>query len=153
MITNSVNKLILLWSIPIGLIINLIEKYIFDDWQFLISLSVLVCLDTVLGFIKHLKFKTLSSSGFSKLFIKFIIYAAVLILTHVLKNYTVSGTVNILFSWIDGTMYSAIVIREAISILENAGAISPGLFPNWALEKLKQFDEKGFFKKPENTNI
>lgn len=140
------NKYIILLSLPMSLLIRLFEKYIFNDWHFFIFLSVLVALDTLLGLIKHWKLNTLSSKGFGDFFTKFINYVAVLVVTHVLKNFEIGGSSNIIFSWVDDAIYSALVLREAISILENAGAISPGLLPNWILKKLKQFNEDGSFK-------
>lgn len=139
------NKYIILLSLPASIVVKLFEKYIFDDWHFFIFLTVLVGLDTILGIVKHWKLNTLSSKGFAALFSKFLIYGAVLILTHVLKNFEIGGAANIIFSWVDDAIYSAIVIREAISILENAGAISPGILPSWILKKFKQFDENGSF--------
>jgi phage-related holin len=136
-------KLMLMLSIPLSFITQLFETYVFDDWQFFASLSVLVALDTLTGIVVHFRKKDLSSSAFARLFTKVLIYACVLILTHSLKQFTVDGQTNVVFSWIDSVMYSAIMAREAISILENIGEIQPGIVPKWILVRLKKFDETG----------
>ena len=47
------------------------------------------------------------------------------------------------FGWFDDLAYSAIVVREAISIIENIGAINNNLLPPWILKRLRQFDSTG----------
>lgn len=123
--------------------VGLFNKYFFADWQFLGWLGVLIGIDTVLSFTIHFKSRTLSSNGFSKLFVKLIIYSCFLILTHVITNFKVGGAANDIFSWFDSMAYSAIIIREAISILEKMAVLSPGLIPDWILSKLKGFDKTG----------
>lgn len=124
-------------------VMKFVEKYVFNDWQFLVFLVVVVGVDTVLGFWKNWRYHTLSSAGFSKLFTKILIYGSVLVLTHVLTRFTIGGEANTIFSWFDTVMYSAIMVREAISIVEKVGAISPGILPRWILKRLQAFDNSG----------
>jgi hypothetical protein len=135
-------------------VVEFVNEYIFSDWQFGIFLSIAVILDTVLGFIKHYKRGDISSVGFAKLFNKIITYGAVLIITHLLVNFKIGGERNIIFSWFSQVAYSAIMVREAISIIENLGYIKQDLLPPWILRRLKQFDESGNIKdlNPENNN-
>ena len=134
--------LILLASV-LGFLKLIVEKYLFNDWQFLSALFVLVLPDTFLGIWKNLKNKSLSSRDFAGFFEKIGLYASFLILTHVLLTFTVSGKEIGVFAWIDNVFYSAIMVREAISILENIGAIKPDLVPAWILAYLKKFDASG----------
>lgn len=136
-------KIYLFLTVTGSFILHLFEKYLFSDWQFLVFLMVLIGIDTATGFWKHWKLNSVSSKGFAAFFQKVIVYAVFLILTHGLKNFTVAGAVNGLFSWVDNLFYAAIMVREAISIIENLGVIRPGLLPNWILAKLKSFDETG----------
>lgn len=122
--------------------VNFFEKYIFHDWQFLAFLIILVTLDTLLGIWKHFKNHSVSSEGFAKFFTKIIIYFAVLIMTHVLKHYRINGNEVLLLSWIDNLIYSALVIREAISILENIALINSTLVPGWIMERLKKLENQ-----------
>lgn len=127
----------------LGFLKLVVEKYLFNDWQFLGALFVLIVLDTLLGIWKNLKTKSLSSRGFAGFFEKMALYASFLIVTHVLITFTVEGQSIVVFAWIDNVFYSAIMVREAISILENIGAIKPDLIPSWILAYLKKFDASG----------
>ncbi len=131
-------------------ITNFINKYIFSDWEFLKFLFVICSVDTMLGFFKAMKHKEVSSKGFGMIFKKIIVYSSALVVTHVLMNFTINNKGQILFGWIDSMIFSAIVVREAISIFENIAAIDDTLIPNSILKYLKQFDSKtGKFKKEE----
>lgn len=137
------NKKIILMSVSLSFLVKLFEKYIFSDYEFLIFLIVIVSIDTVIGFLKAFHLHNVSSKGFSLIFTKFIVYTSLLILTHTLKHYTVAGEPNHIFGWIDNFIYSAIILREAISILENIAAIYPNLLPKSLLKRLKDFDQDG----------
>lgn len=137
------NLKLLYVAIPLSLIKALFEKYIFSDWEFLFFLTVVIGIDTFFGLWKYWKLNLLSSSGFSRFFTKCIIYFAVLILTHLMTNFTVNGKANEIFGWVDSLMYSMIIVREAISIIENITAINPSILPAWILRRLKQFDDSG----------
>ena len=143
--------LILLASV-LGFLKLIVEKYLFNDWQFLSALFVLILLDTLLGIWKNLKTKSLSSRGFAGFFEKRGLYASFLIVTHVLITFTVDGKAVGVFAWIDNVFYSAIMVREAISILENIGAIKPDLIPAWILAYLKKFDASGKLSDLQNPN-
>lgn len=134
---------LILLSTFLGVLKAITEKYLFSDWQFLIALFVLILLDTILGIWKNLKTKSLSSRGFAGFFEKMGLYASFLIVTHVLITFTINGKPISVFGWIDSVFYSAIMVREAISILENIGAIKPDLIPAWILAYLKKFDASG----------
>jgi toxin secretion/phage lysis holin len=138
-------KLATICTLGASFLVHILEKYVFSDVDFLISLGIVIAMDTVLGFWKHWKSKTVSSQGFSKFISKFVIYGFALVLTHTLTNFTINGVPNSLFGWIDTVIYSAIMVREAISIFENIGAINNNILPSFILKRLKQFDEKGNF--------
>lgn len=143
LIIIMINKAFIAVALPLTFLTHIFEKYVFNDWQFLIALVVVVAVDTLLGLVYHFKSGTISNEGFSKLFIKFILYSCVLILSHVLVSFKINGSENVFFNWVDDALYSAIMLREAISILEKTARISPGLLPKWILKRLKQFDESG----------
>jgi phage-related holin len=124
---------------------QLFEQYVFADWQFLTFLGVLVCIDTLLGLIKSYKTGSLSLRFFGLVAGKVLIYACFLVLAHIVSHYTIEGVKNEFFGWFNNFAYSAIIVRESISVLENMGAIRPGLIPDWILKKLKQYDKNGRF--------
>ena len=45
--------MIALIALPLSPLLELFERYVFGDWEFVKWLIVLVCVDTVLGFVKH----------------------------------------------------------------------------------------------------
>jgi len=142
------NKTILILTIS-GLFtpfVSYLEKYVFCDWEFLQFLAVIVFIDTVTGFLKYLKYGQISSSAFGKILYKLIIYMSALILAHVMSHYTINGERVEMLCWIDNLVYSALIVKEGISIFENIGAINPRYVPKFILKKLKEFDEKGTFK-------
>jgi toxin secretion/phage lysis holin len=133
------------------LMIHYMERFLFNDWAFLQFLIILVIIDTLLSVVKNWKLKTASSHGFAKLFIKAVIYGAFLAMVHGLKYYTVNGHPNAFFNWIDDLAYAAIMVREALSIVENIAAIDDRIIPKWFIKRLSQFNEDGKFIK-EGTN-
>lgn len=138
------HKPLLLWGTGVLTAVKfVVEKYLFADWQFLWFLFVLILLDTILGLWKSWKYQNLSSRGFAGFFEKVALYASFLILVHVLMTFTVEGKPLRVFGWINNVFYSAIVVREAISVIENIGAIKPDLIPSWILAYLKKFDSSG----------
>lgn len=139
-------------GIALSVPVHYIEKYLFADWQFIGSLVVLVVLDTLTGIWKHWTHNTISSRGFGKFCKKLILYGCVLIVTHTLISFRVQGQPNTVFGWIDTIVYSAIIVREALSVFENVAAIYPDLLPKWLLKKLKDFDATGkYHHEPEPT--
>ncbi len=124
---------------------GVIEKYFFNDWEFLIFLFIMIGLDTVLGFLKHYKRGTVSSKAWGKIISKIISYGGLLIVGHILAVFTVQGDNITSFNWIRTFVYTSLMVKEGISIIENIGAINQSFIPKWLLKKLKEFDEQGKF--------
>lgn len=133
-------------------LIGWLESYMFCDWEFVRFLAILVAGDTFLGFIKAWKDHKLHSRGFAQIFLKLISYMSILILTHVLTHYKVHGDPSKIFIWFDDMAYAAMIVREAISILENIAGIYPQAVPGWLLKRLKEFDLKGKIKTDETQD-
>lgn len=121
-------------------IVTWIEKYAFSDWEFLKFLFVIVCIDTFLGLFKAVRNKSISSKGFSMVLIKIIMYACALITTSALVKFTIEGAPQTAFGFVNKVIFSAIMLREAISIFENISEIQPNLLPGSILSYLKKFD-------------
>ena len=138
---NSKTLAVLL-AIPTGILLDLCEKYIFGDWQYVQALAVLVFFDTLTGFAKDIKLKQFESNAIGKLFIKIIMYGVMIIAANAL-NYKVQGEPNSFFTWFDDAIYAFMALREAVSLLENVSAINPKLVPAGILKYLKQFQEDG----------
>ncbi|MVT11388.1 phage holin family protein [Chitinophaga tropicalis] len=121
-------------------VISWIEKYVFSDWEFLKFLFVIVSVDTALGLFKAIRQRQVSSKGFGMVLRKIIIYTSALVATSALTKFTVSGAPQVAFSFLGNVVFSAIMVREAISIFENIAEIDPGVLPGWILKYLQKFD-------------
>lgn len=143
---SATDKHFLMLAASLGGIKAVFEQYVFSDWQFLAFLAVMIGADTLLGVYKAWKLKTIESKAFARLFEKVLLYMCVLTMTNVLGKFTISGVGTGLFDWLDNVLYCGIMVREAISIVENAAEINPTLLPSWLLRRLKKFDDSGKLK-------
>lgn len=136
-------------AIPFSWLFDLFERYIFADWEFLRFLIVFMTLDTVVSWWYHIKQRDFSSKGFSRLFVKIIIYSVLLIIAHGFATYTIAGEQVEPLKWFRSFICTALLIRESISIVENLNKIMPGIIPPIITRYLNDFDENGRFKKNE----
>lgn len=118
-------------------------QYLVQDWEFAKWIAVLVLVDTILGMWKHIAMSDASSedfwSGFAK---KICVYLIIMILANVLSNYTIGGEAVGATGWMSKYLCIFIVVREAISILENINAVYP-ILPKKLLKKFKDFNNEG----------
>jgi len=136
----------LIGAAPLTAVINVLS-YIYRDWEFAKWIAVAIVIDTVASIVKHFVHKNVSSEEFWKKFSrKIFVYIALLILSNTLSNYTVQGHVVGPTQWISEYLCVFMMIREAISILENLNAIIP-IVPVWLLKRLKDFNENGEYIK------
>lgn len=133
-------KMIALIALPVSPFLEIFERYVFGDWEFVKWLVVLMIVDTFLGFIKHCISKDVSSKAWGMIAKKLIIYSCVMVLSHVMSNYSIAGQVVDSFVWFRYFACTALIIREALSIIENVEEIYPGFFPKAVITKLKGFD-------------
>ena len=138
-------KLPFLLAFTWSAIAGLFNTYIFNDWSFLVYLVIMIMIDTILGVWKAFKYGNLSSARFGGLVIKSVLYAIFLVVIHNLTNFSTNDVTKSIFMWVEELCYAALLVREAISIIENIGAIKPDFLPVWILKRLKSFDEKGQF--------
>ena len=138
-------KLPFLLAFTWSAIAGLFNTYIFNDWSFLVYLVIMIMIDTILGVWKAFKYGNLSSARFGGLVIKSVLYAIFLVVIHNLTNFSTNDVTKSIFMWVEELCYAALLVREAISIIENIGAIKPDLLPVWILKRLKSFDENGKF--------
>lgn len=130
-------------ALPLSWMLELFERYIFADWEYVRYLVVFMTLDTLISWWHHLRVKDLSSRGFARLFTKLIVYAVLLIIAHGFASYTIGGEQLEPLKWFRAFICSALLVRESISIVENLNKIRPGLIPPIITKHLKDFDEKG----------
>ena len=138
--------MISLVSLPLSIIANL-TQYLYQDWEFAKWIAVAIVIDTILSVWKHLLYKDASSElFFSKFCKKIVIYILLLILSNVLSNFTVHGSVVGATQWIGTYLCIFMMVRETFSIVENIQAIYP-ILPNSFVRRLKDFNDKGEYIK------
>ena len=130
-------------SFPIAAIFKFIQLYIYNDWSFLISLGILIILDTVLGVVNAIKEHNFSAEGFGKFSVKILVYSCLLIATHVITEYTIDGEHQTTLSFIHSVVMGFMIAREAFGTFQNATYIYPGIVPSYILKFLSSFSESG----------
>lgn len=138
------NLIQILLSAVLMPLIALIQTYIFADWEFMKFLLVLVAIDTLLSLYRHYNSKTVNSKRFAIIIPKLIGYFLLLILSHVIVHFTVEGEQNSLFAWFQTFCYSAIIVRESLSILEHFSLLFPSIVPKTILKRLRTIEKGGF---------
>ena len=134
------NTLITMIALPITPFIELFEKYVFGDWEFVKYRVVLVVIDTILGFSKHYIKHDISSKAYGMIAKKIVSYSIVMIVAHVVATFRVGGEQIESLVWFRYFACSALMVREAISIIENLEVISPGFIPKSIVRRLSEFD-------------
>lgn len=133
-------------SLPLTIMVDL-SRYLYQDWEFAKWIGIAVLIDTILGVIKHLVHKDASSeSFFTKFGKKIAIYILLLILSNVLTNYTVHGSIVGATQWIGTYLCVFMMVRECFSCVENIQAIYP-ILPASFVKRLKDFNDKGEYIK------
>ena len=122
-------------------------KYVYQDWEFAKWIGVAVAIDTLIGLLKHLVHKDASSeSFFAKFSKKIAVYILLLILANILTNFTVNGSNMGATDWMGTYLCVYMLVREAISVMENANAVIP-IFPKSFIKRFKDFNENGEYIK------
>lgn len=133
-------------SLPLSIVAD-ISRYFYQDWDFAKWIAIAVTLDTILGIWKHLLHKDASSgSFFSKFGKKIGIYICLLILSNVLANTTVQGSIVGATQWISTYLCVFMLVRECFSCIENMQAIYP-ILPTSFIKRLKDFNDNGEYVK------
>lgn len=128
------------------IVVNIL-KYVYQDWEFAKWIIVAVLIDTFVSMVKHWLLCDFNSEEFWHKFAKKIfVYISLMILSNILTNLTVNGHTMGATSWIGEYLCVAMLLREAISIVENSNAIIPWC-PQWLLKRLKDYNEKGEYVK------
>lgn len=138
-------------SVPLTIVTDCLQ-YLISDWEFAKWIAVLIVVDTFLGFVKHFVYKDASSedfwTGFAK---KITVYIVLMILSNVLSNYTIGGHSVGSTEWMSQYLCVFMIVREAISIVENSNAIYP-ILPTKMIKRFKDFGENGEYVNKEEGN-
>lgn len=102
------------------------ERYIFDDWDFLVSLLLLFLLDTIVGslaaFIEGV-FKP--SIGMKRFGLKLMGYTLTIICIGIMDNTLIAGKANWLEGVVDAAAFAVMMSFEGASVLKNIYRIYP----------------------------
>jgi phage-related holin len=120
-------------------VIILVEKYLLKDYHLLLNLFILVIIDTVLGVLYAYKQNRVSSTGFSQVITKLLVY--ILLMIAVNQSHLNTGDFGLVLQWLDGVVYSTIVIRELLSIIEKSTLMGYIKLPDYVKEKLEKFND------------
>ena len=133
-------------SLPLTIVAD-IFSYVYQDWEFTKWIAIAIIVDTILGLWKHFLYKDASSREFFSKFGKKIgIYICLLILSNVLANTTVQGSVVGATQWISIYLCVFMLVRECFSCIENMQAIYP-ILPTSFIKRLKDFNDNGEYVK------
>lgn len=113
-------------------------SYMFSDGKILIPVFLLVIIDSITGVMKACKAKELSSKGFIRVAMKFFVYL-MLIATAGILDREFPG------NYATTSMKSFLMVTEAISIMENIGALGWPV-PLKLLEYLKVYHDASMEK-------
>lgn len=128
----------LLVAIPISPLTDWIEKYLWNDWEFLNWLVIFIIIDTVTSIWYHFKKRDLSSNGFARLPIKLIVYSILLICANIMCNFKIQGSAQEQYTLFRTVVCNALMIRELFSIFENLTK----MYPEYVSPKIRKFMEK-----------
>lgn len=120
-------------------VIYIIETYLFNDWELLKYILVLIVLDFIWGLRLAWKEKNISLQGFKKAGEKLIQYATLLILGHILLHVKSDNDAIPALAYLTTLIHGYIISREGFSILEKQALINPKYVPSWLLERLKEY--------------
>lgn len=118
--------------------VGIVTRYLFNDWDFLAFLLVFVALDTLTDALVALKSRTFTVAKIGHFVNKCFAYAALLIVAHGLTNFKIHEGVNWLFKLVDAVIYTILMGREAVCIVDNVTKLDPELLPEPIKAKLVQ---------------
>lgn len=120
---------------------ELLHSFVLPDFAFMLNMFIIVLIDTALGVILAFKTKQVSSSEFAKIFTKVLVYCLLVIAVHTVSHFKINGETQLL-TWLDSFIYSGIMVRELLSILEKTQLLGYFTAPKWILERLKVIQDK-----------
>jgi phage-related holin len=140
---------ILKYKIPIaiGVALTAIKEffgvYVFNEWHIAGFVFIAVFFDTFTGVWKAAKRKEIHSGAYGKVIEKAVLYFVVMILAHVLTNFTQEPGFAEHLRWVRYAIYFTLISREVLSAVENIEDIRPGTFPAWLVVRLRAVEATG----------
>lgn len=125
-------------SFSVGLpVLTFVERYIFNDWDVLISVSILMFTDTVFGLVASIKNSTFSATkGMTMFLIKLATMAGILMCLGTIALST-SGDSILFGDVVKNGCYSVLIVFEGMSVLKNIYKVKQISAIKTILEKIK----------------
>jgi hypothetical protein len=121
----------------LGPIMYFIERFIWNDWDFLTTLVLLILCDgLVMGIRSLLDHKYLIMHAFRDFAMKTLALTLTVLCTGLLDNAVIKGEASLLIEIVNSGFYAVLLLFVAISILKNIYGIYPLDFINDLLNKL-----------------
>lgn len=135
---------------PYGQFIN---KYIYDDWEFLKYFAVALSVDLASGIVKNWLTKTICwEDGLIKFARKLFTCLSILVMFHVFVNFDEGSASAFAQEYLDMIKNLMILSFIGLSAITNIYEISGGKFPPlWLISRMKDFDDKGERVVPEDV--
>lgn len=95
----------------------LFGKYVFADWEFAGFLFTLVMIDTLIGVFRAIRNRDFDIKELTEFVEKIVLYSAGLAVGHSISHYTTEGERILIFVFVKDAIYTALLIRETVSIL------------------------------------
>ena len=122
---------------------DIFHVYIFNEWHIAGFVFIAVFFDTLTGVWKAAKRKQINSNAYGKVIEKCVLYFVVLILAHILTNFTQEPGFSEHLRWVRYAVYFTLISREVLSSVENIEVIRPGTFPAWLITRLRNVEATG----------
>lgn len=121
---ETINAISFAWYIGWALLVEIIKKFVFNDWDFLLFLLVPFVLDTFFGTWASIKDGTFRFERFYELIAKVFVYLGILVLGHALSSFTVAGKVTG-YGVVANGFYTILITYESHSALKKMGKVYP----------------------------
>ena len=127
---------------PYGQFVN---KYIYNDWEFLKYFAVALSIDLLSGIVKNWLTKSICwEDGLIKFARKLFTCLSILVMFHVFVNFDEGSASAFAQEYLDMIKNLMILSFIGLSAITNIYEISGGKFPPlWLISRLKDFDDKG----------
>lgn len=124
-------------------VLVIFEKYVFNDWDFLVSLMLLFFLDTLVGSCAAIVEGVFKPTiGVKRFGLKMIGYTVTIICVGIMDNALIAGRANWLEGFIDAGAFAVMIAFEGASVLKNVYRIYPFGSIKFLLKKLEIYYNK-----------
>lgn len=130
----------LMYGTPISI---LFQRYIFNDWDFLVSLMLLLFLDTFVGAMAAFIERDFRPTfGIKRFVLKLIGYTMTIVCIGIVDNTLIAGKANWLEGIVDSGAFAVMISFEGASVLKNIYRIYPFEPIKLILKKLEIYYNK-----------